>query len=104
MPSEELNKYRSIQRRVALYRDDGCCVWCAKVDRKLTPAVDVHHVYGRGVKIGSEKEVYTSLLSLCRKHHIMVDAEKSSERVVELLRRANDNPINHYFRHEGIRV
>lgn len=36
------------------------------------PAVDIHHIYGRG----KDKDVISNLQALCRKHHTMAHESK----------------------------
>lgn len=65
-----LKVYREEQRIKAFNRDNGYCVWCYFHGHHLQPAVEVHHVYGRGNwDTREEYEAHTSLLCLCRRCH-----------------------------------
>jgi hypothetical protein len=101
----ELSEYRVIQRRLAILRDDGCCVLCWKEKHKRIPFDDVHHVYGRSHKL-NEKENYRNLLSLCRSCHQSLDAIRSVDSnfiwVAEVLEYANKFPINVLFEHQAV--
>ena len=46
-----------------------------------SPAVDVHHVYGRG----KEKDVIENLMALCRRHHDWATQSKISKSEMQLI-------------------
>ena len=59
-----LVRYRKEQCALAWKRDKGMCRICNKV-----PAVECHHIWGRGKITGDWREVYTSLICTCRACH-----------------------------------
>lgn len=104
---EDLKLYRKVNKIICIERDGGLCVnhYFNMGERVL--ACDVHHVFGRGKVAGDYREHYTNLLCTCRDCHplpiftannILTSGENLSW-VLELLKRANETPINEDFKH-----
>jgi hypothetical protein len=97
-----LLKYRWSQAALAIYRDDNCCAVCWFLLGKRTVRSDVHHVFSRGKIAGDWREQYVNLLCVCRKHHpLPIQYPGANPRlawVEEVLRQANENPINPRFK------
>ena len=95
---EKLARHRRRQRQLALQRDAGLCQYHLRELGERIPGTEVHHVHGRGRKIGSYREKYTNLLCLCpvchRKYH---DGTMLLLIILRLLREANDLPTNPDF-------
>jgi hypothetical protein len=88
-----LKVFREDQRFLALERDGGWCCWCLDKKHLLEPAVEVHHVYGRGTWNTKEKyERYECLLSLCRSCHqgFHDHGTITREQLIELLGKVNE--------------
>lgn len=93
-----LDEYREIQKRLAVRRDDGYCVFCFFLLGVREHAVDVHHVFGRGKDIEDIREDCTSLLCTCRHHHpgpILTEIPSpEQDYIVAVGIMANRTPIN----------
>lgn len=101
---KELRAYRLKQGMLAHHRDNGWCVRCYFGSDRYRPKSDIHHVYGRSSVYDNWRERYTSLMSLCYFCHyklrpIRVKGAKKHKEVEELLRKANETPINPHFKH-----
>lgn len=97
----DLDSHRKTQRNLAILRDDSLCAICFFRDRNKRKAVDVHHVYGRGGSAKSWRESFRYLLCVCRQHHplpiFLPGSNPNLVWVEEVLKRANDTPINETF-------
>lgn len=95
--------YIRVNAAKAIERDRGLCVICYFQDKKERKAAQVHHVYGRARSMNEIwREHYTSLMNVCREHHPPPIQVKGASRklgwVEEILRKANEEPINRRFR------
>lgn len=102
MTDNKLKFYRRLQRAIAIERDNGLCAICFFKHSKKVKAQEVHHVYGRNKKIGT-REHYTCLLCVCRDCHPQpitshVASTAEQEEIVDILHKANEQPINKDFR------
>ena len=99
----DLRNFRAENAQVAIDRDGGLCAICYFKYNRIRPYDDVHHVYSRGKRAGDCRERYTSLLCVCRQCHplpIMTPgASKDLGWVEDILRLANEQPINKRFKH-----
>lgn len=99
-----LDLYRSVQRMLVIDRDDGSCVICWFKHGRMRKANEVHHVYGRGKKAGDWREQYTRLMCVCKECHMQAppaqDRHSKQAWVIELLDKANKEPINPNFEHQ----
>lgn len=98
---EKLIEYRAKQAKLAIYRDNSLCVSCYWINHKITPYAHVHHTEGRGT---FEKEKYTKLICLCDSCHQIFSAMRVPRKEIhqlqqQLVKLANDNPINKEFKH-----
>ena len=100
----ELRAFRLKQGMLAHHRDNGWCVRCYFKFGRYRPKAHIHHVYGRSSKLDNWREDYTSLMSLCYFCHvklrpIRVKGAVKHKEVEELLKNANNTPINPHFKH-----
>jgi hypothetical protein len=97
--------YRKSQAALAIERDNNQCVFCWFLLGRVTRRDDVHHAYGRGDDAGDWREEYHSLMCTCRKHHPPAIQQKGAsgnlDWVEDVLRMANEDPINPRFYHTG---
>jgi hypothetical protein len=97
-----LVEYRHNQVALAILRDADVCALCWILQTKRTPRTQVHHVYGRGKDAGDWREHYTSLLCVCNECHPLPiqtpGANADLAYVEEVLRLANETPINSSFK------
>jgi hypothetical protein len=104
---QALREYRRTNVTIAILRDDNLCVFCWFLSGKRTRRDDVHHVFSRGKTAGDWREHYTSLVCTCKAHHPMPiqvpGASQNLTWVEDVLRQANERPINSNFRHEDYR-
>ena len=90
--------YIGEQAPIAIFRDEGYCIFCYFVEGKLVPYEEVHHFYGRGREEGDWREHYSSLGCVCKKHHPRpIHVEGKHPEIEKVLRMANKNPINSRF-------
>jgi hypothetical protein len=97
----ELAAYRRSQAALAIDRDGNQCIFCHFLDGGYGPREDVHHVFGRGSAAGDWREQYANLACTCRKHHPqpikIPGSSKNLGWVEEVLKMANEHPINKSF-------
>ena len=96
----ELRAYRQQQAALAIWRDRGLCVICYFKHKRLIAFDDVHHVFGRGRKIDSWREKFRNLMCVCRECHPQPASDPKATKhqdIVELLEKANREPINIEF-------
>lgn len=94
---ENLMAFRSIQHTAVQVRDMGLCVICYFKHNRMTPASEVHHVFGRGLEASDWREDMTSQMCVCKACHPFGAARHAygkQEWVVDILRKANATPIN----------
>ena len=98
-----LVEYRSNQVALAILRDNSTCALCFFLHGKRTPRTQVHHVYSRGRDAGDWREDYTNLLCVCNECHPLPiqtpGANADLAYVEDVLRLANEKPINPSFTH-----
>ena len=98
---DELKDYRHVQAALAISRDANLCVICWFRHHRRRNHADVHHVFGRGTKAGDWREEYTSLICVCRSCHPppikTPGANDNLAYVEDILRQANEQPINNSF-------
>lgn len=98
----QLDMYRGTQRMLCVDRDHASCVICWFRDGVKTRYQDIHHIYGRGKKVGDWREHYTNLMCVCRKCHPLPAQDKGSKQswVIEIAEEMmNATPINPAFEH-----
>ena len=100
---DQLVAYRKKQVERAIMRDAGyCTIHWFKYGKKV-PFDEVHHVFSRGQTAGDWRENYQSLLCVCRACHpqpiITPGGSANLGWVEEILRKANEAPINSDFTH-----
>lgn len=99
-----LQKYRGSQVPIAISRDNDQCAICHFKHGRYRKRQEVHHVYSRGRKSGDFREHYTSMLCVCKECHpppIQIPGGSATLGWVEdILKRANETPINGKFEHE----
>lgn len=97
-----LKAFRQQQVAIAIERDDDQCAICWFRYGRSRRREEVHHVYSRGKQAGDWRERYTSLLCVCRECHPLPvkspGGSKSLGWVEDILRQANETPINPQFR------
>lgn len=100
---EALRNYRREQVAIAILRDNNQCVFHYFLRGEYKQREEVHHVYSRGREAGSFREHYTSLVCTCKECHPMAiqtpGASATLGWVEEVVRKANENPINPEFKH-----
>lgn len=98
-----MKAYRQAQVQLAIFRDGGLCVFHWYMKGEEHPMDDVHHVFGRGRRVGDPRERYFSLLCTCRECHpppIRTRVPKPAlEYVLDVLRKMNQEPLNLDFEH-----
>ena len=104
---QALARWRVKQAALAIYRDCGLCAFHYFLLGVRVPKDDVHHVYGRGIDEHDSREGYRSLLSTCRACHPLpikfAGANEELAYVEDVLRRANETPINSAFKHPEVK-
>ncbi len=100
-----LKEWRQKNVEVAISRDAGYCVICWFRDNKKVPYQEVHHVFSRGNSWGDWHEDYHNLMCVCQACHpqpiITPGASANLGWVEDILKKANDTPINEDFKHYG---
>jgi hypothetical protein len=99
----DLANYRRVQSALAIDRDGGLCIFCYFLLGEKTKRDDLHHVYGRGKAAGDWRESYKNLAGTCRRHHPLPiqtpGGNPNLDWVEDVLRMANETPINKKFKH-----
>lgn len=98
--------YRQANVIKAIHRDKGLCTIHWFRDKKSVKFQEVHHVYSRESRYpGSFRESYKSMLCVCRECHPLPiqqpGASANLSWVEDILRCANETPINTSFVHES---
>ena len=97
-----LREYRHTNVALAINRDDDRCAICHFKYGRYRRREEVHHVYSRGRRSGDFRERYDNLLCVCKQCHppaIQLPGGSATLGWVEdILRQANENPINKEFK------